>query len=82
MFIFFPQLYCWSCLEQKKILYITMKALYLVEFKKYLPFLVYPQSTEQQLWEILEAFLLDLLFAKGDVGDKGDIEMFFYHLGF
>ncbi len=48
-----------------------MKALYLVEFKKYLPFLVYPQSMEQQVWEILEAFLLDLLFAKDDVGDKG-----------
>jgi hypothetical protein len=26
---------------------------------------------EQQVWEILEAFLLDLLFAKDDVGDKG-----------
>ncbi|RWX43896.1 hypothetical protein H206_02343 [Candidatus Electrothrix aarhusensis] len=55
----------------RKKLYITMKALYLVEFKKYLPFLVYPQSMEQQVWEILEAFLLDLLFAKDDVGDKG-----------
>ncbi|CAK8720683.1 hypothetical protein KKHLCK_09875 [Candidatus Electrothrix laxa] len=69
-------------MEQKKKLYITMKALYLMEFKKYLPFLVCPQSAVQQVWEILEAFLLDLLFAKGDVGDKGDVEMFFYHLGF
>jgi len=42
-----------------------MKALYLMEFKKYLLMLVYPQSTEQQVWGDARSIFAGSAFHEG-----------------